>query len=217
MVFLSYAYAGAYVTEQFAWSFALASKNPLVKGMLQAGGYNLPMNRNLLVKQFLSQGSDVAQWLLMLDSDMLFPPTVVDTLVNIAHEWHADVAAAVYPTLEGKATAAMRFEKGWVMTNRWKHNEVRLVDGVGMGCTLISRNLLERLGTKHVAEAWQWFGYDPILLDGKPDRQSDDYTFCERAKKLDPPATIVAAHVPNVCHVKPCELVIETFDEKTTQ
>jgi len=210
MIVVAYAHCGGFVTEPFAYSLFALAKQPEVVGIIPAGGFNLPDNRNAIAREFLRLGPEVARWLLMVDTDMRIPPDAPKGLLAVAQATMAHVVGAVYPRADGVCTAAILHPGGWLPCAGWRVGEVRMVDGVGMGCTLISRDVLALMLEDCVdGEPWPWFGYDDLEVNGKPAVQSEDYAFCRRAHRSTS-TTIAAVMIPGVRHVKPREIEMAT-------
>jgi len=110
-------------------------------------GTYLPKARNFIHNSYLNKSE--SPLLMMLDSDILFPPHIVDILA--AHNkpmvggWYRDKKNAthhpvVYDFLEEKEGV-----------NYWKHRDepgtgLEKVDGMGAGCWLMTREVAETLG-----------------------------------------------------------------------
>jgi len=110
-------------------------------------GTYLPKARNFIHNGFLDAQTP---YLMMLDSDIMFPPHIVDRLMKhnlpIVGGWYRDKNATdhhptVYDFLKED-------EKG---IGYWKHRThagegIEQVDGMGAGCWLMSREVAEKLG-----------------------------------------------------------------------
>ena len=146
-------------------------------------GANIVNARNQTVRVFLDNHD--AEWLFLVDSDMVFDPDTLDRLVDAAdpHErpivgglyfgqWVGSGQPQVFPQLFHWR------EDGLHRATAWPTDELYAVGGTGAGCLLIHRRVLEELRTQH-PEPWPWFqetriGDQPI---------SEDLTFCMRAIK----------------------------------
>ena len=53
----------------------------------------------------------------------------------------------------------------------------------GMGCTLIHRNVFEKLQQILSDDPWPWFGHDIIQTVRGAERAGEDVTFCKRARE----------------------------------
>ena len=105
--------------------------------------------RNYLVERFLERQD--LDWVLMIDSDMIPPPDVVQRLLNGASVPGRDVVAALCFTRHGVpyCPAAGYWTEGedelrWMEPSEFD-GTVRQVDWVGTGCVFIWRRVLERL------------------------------------------------------------------------
>lgn len=158
-------------------------------------GPNVAGPRNEVVKRFLKDTK--ADWLLMLDSDMTFPPDLVERLLANANPDTApivgglcfgfDSAGRVLPTIyqaepEKQGGTGMQFARmlGWVP------NSLTEVAGTGTACLMAHRSVFERITSHQLPgrerpgfnEAYPWFqetshGENPV---------SEDVTFCLRAR-----------------------------------
>ena len=142
-------------------------------------------NRNKLCARFLN--SDV-QWLLQIDSDHAFGPETVYQLMDEADSLDRPIVSALYFGMLNGTPAPMWWEKnergefqvvGSIVAGLQK------IDAAGMGFCLTHRRVLETMRAKSDQnDSWTWFGHDLGILDGKPVRMGEDFTFFERARKL---------------------------------
>lgn len=110
-------------------------------------GTYLPKARNYIHNAFLDSNKE---YLMMLDSDVLFPPNIADRLMAhklpIVGGWYKDKNAADHhPTVYD---FVKEDEDGLC---HWKHRThaddgLEAVDGMGAGCWLMSRGVAEKLG-----------------------------------------------------------------------
>jgi len=128
--------------------------------------------RNVLVEKFLKSN---CTHLLFLDSDMVFPPEIVDLLLK--HD--KDFISALY-VLRKAHRPCYRFKDGdnYKAPEKIEPNKLLEVDAVGLGTCLLKRSVLEKTSSDN---------------DGKPlfkiDYKSrteifgEDVYFCKLAKK----------------------------------
>ena len=130
--------------------------------------------RNSIHKRFVEKSSGVP-YLMMLDSDIVFPPQLVESLMAhklpIVGGWYKDKHAedhhpAVYDYIEDTPDGV----------SHWKHrNEpgqgLEKVDAMGAGCWLMTREVAEALGP----EPYETFG------------GGEDMKLCRKLMELDIP------------------------------
>ena len=126
--------------------------------------------RNDAVRAFLKTESDL---LLFVDTDMVFPPHFLEVLAQADRP----IISALY---YGQEPTGVRFpvahniHEGKVVRARPK-GKIAKVDAVGMGCTLIRREVFESLES---GDAFPWF--QETVLNDQP--IGEDVTFCLRAE-----------------------------------
>lgn len=150
----------------------------------------IPQGRMDVVKSFLETD---AAWLWFLDYDLVFPPISLDTMLKVIETAEPDI----------KILGALYFNRfddgnlwpiwtqpanGLEFTNipSVQLGELRKVSGIGMGCTLIHRDVFEAMAVKYAPDPWYAFGHDLIQdpRDGSFMRAGEDTTFCRRAAEL---------------------------------
>jgi len=126
-------------------------------------------NRNIIVQRFLAGNWD---YLLMLDSDTVPPPSVV----NLA-DYQKDIIGALYfmyKNTEIMPVIFKRAEEGLYEPIRIDNKDgVVEVDAIGTGCIMLSRKVLEDVKAPFLNE----YDADGIKLFGL------DISFCQKAKK----------------------------------
>lgn len=155
-----------------------AANSKHIKFEISAGGAYIAQNRNLICEQALKTS---AEWLWMLDTDVVFPGDMLDRMLEVADPIERPILGAVYFT-----PLEERWCPVWLETiedkdypvQALKIGEVRDLAVVGMGCTLIHRSVLEGMAKTNSEDPWPWFGHDII----KGTRTGEDVTFCYRAK-----------------------------------
>jgi hypothetical protein len=145
----------------------------------------LSRTRNMQAAAFLD--STDAAWLLMIDSDELLSADVFDMLTGAAHDKSHPVVAGLYFGAFPSAgpypqpvPVAYDFKDGsFVPISSIEPRGLRRVDGVGTGCLLIHRSVLEsmRAESEPGLRNWCWFADGPT---GDDRWISEDLTFCRR-------------------------------------
>jgi len=137
-------------------------------------------------------------YVLFVDSDMVFPPDALDRLMAL----NADVATAVYYARTGKHTPQI-YSKIYPRTDEAKQicerftevpNGVFEVEGCGMGLCLIKREVIAEV-TK------EWYApFEPLPGLG------EDFSFCykarERGFKILADSTIEVGHIGEKIYTK---------------
>lgn len=159
-VALGYPY-GAGVTGPFHESvlglqlYELAKPRPLLAHRLPQSGLYIDHNRNAIAAKFMGIPAR-PEWLLQIDSDISFPPTLVETLLELAGRERKILAASVPlgPPLPSSA---------WMMTDQpgiWAGvpsekitAEGVPVDGLATAVILIHRDVLEAIADQ-VGQCW---------------------------------------------------------------
>lgn len=186
-VFLGYADYGQWVPE-FGESLADfflhdAMGDRRVGGRCRAKGPYIAENRTRIVREFLKSP---CEWLWMLDIDLVFPPQILDALMEAADPARRPVVGALYfssyeSTPDGTWWPMWLERQGdqeYCVVSRVQLGEVRELSVAGTGCMVIHRSVLERLAEVHSGDPWPWFGHD--VRGGE--RAGEDVTFCTRAR-----------------------------------
>jgi GT2 family glycosyltransferase len=142
-------------------------------------GPSLGVGRNLLVDEFFKTD---AEWMLMVDSDMTFPPDALDRLALHAHKDKRPIVGGLCMSKDNKPVI-----KKWITAYTMGSAEfaptdgqVVRVDGTGAAFLLVHRSALETMKAKAQPLQPYWFG--EMCMGGK-DRQvlGEDTGFCARA------------------------------------
>lgn len=154
----------------FSWSFILSLLN-LQREMgkefeiLYSQTGDQATARNTILQTAKEAGLD---YVIMIDSDMTFPPFGVKLLLDIMKKYVAKMATGLYfvgPMLnKSYEIASYEMTDGKLFPVK-EHSEPRLIDSCGMGFTLIMRDL---------------FDIKFAFSDGL----GEDFYFCREAKKL---------------------------------
>lgn len=132
-------------------------------GFAFSEGTYLEKARNMIHKKFIESK---APYLMMLDSDVLFPPNLLETLLAhnlpIVGGWYRDKKAADHHP------AVYDFVKEEDGVNYWNHRKVagvglEKVDAMGAGCWLMKRETALALGEEPYSKNLGGGGEDMIL------------------------------------------------------
>lgn len=147
----------------------------------------IPDARSSICERFLKESGD---WLWFLDTDMGFPPNALARLLAVADPVERAIVSGYY---------LVRYDGGeihstWLTvvpeTNALHpihdvpESGLVKVASVGMGCTIIHRNVLEAVAADNSDDSWRFFGHDLVENDGRNVRLGEDVTFCLRAKRV---------------------------------
>ena len=208
-VALGYIHDGDEVTYSFYQStIQLLNYDLLKNARIWAGGWvaircgtdGLQEARNLAVKGFLSD--DKADWLLWVDTDMGFPPDVVDRLFDAADPVERPVMGALCfanrdiedDTMGGRRTVAGPVIMHWTHDGnkhgfdiRWDYPTDTVVrcDGIGSACVLIHRSVFEKVRERY-GDHW----YTRVPNPSTGNIVSEDLSFCVRMMALGIPVHV---------------------------
>lgn len=143
---------------------------------------NISTARNDIVRHFL--GRD-AEWLWMVDTDMVFDPDTLERLVAAADPDTAPIVGGLcfgiedgilFPTLYDIGGDENEIE--FLRYNIWPPDQLMPVFGTGAACLLIHRRVLEVVQAKAFSTVHPWFQEREVM--GKA--VGEDLTFCMRAQ-----------------------------------
>ena len=181
-------------------------------GLGEEPGYWVDDNRNALARKFLQTP---AEYLLSLDTDISIEPTAPYIMLDTMKQRNIPILSAWYVSIfEGQVKPCWYMEnpKGGVDSiSSFKVGEVMPIDACGMGCWMAHRSVFEKFleVPEYAADSWTWFGRDVTTVNGKPAHESEDISFCLRAKKL---GFQIYGHAGvNARHYKRMELGFEEF------
>lgn len=188
-----------------------ADKN--VSTIIGESSCNLPLNRNVIMQRFIDSPKEHGDYLLFLDTDIVFPPYLASILVKVAIETEADIVAVPYQLTNGCSTFGVTSETGGFNTQgEFMYDRAYRIGAAGTGCMLIARDLLVRMKEAYKdREPWPFCGYDRIMINGKGDYESDDYSLCHRATDIG--AKIVGYTGVALSHLKTAPLVFTGLEE----
>jgi len=173
---LSYVTDGNY-RDEFVESLLKTLTSDIQIGVQKAlSGPLISRARNLLAENFLT--SPVFTHMLFVDCDMVWDPDHVKKLI----EADKPIVSGLYyglnrETGEKFPTALMRWDDGSYRPLHRPPKGLKKVDGVGMGLTLIKREVLEALKP----DAKTLWPFAETVIDGRA--LGEDLTFCLRAKQ----------------------------------
>jgi len=169
--------------------------NGTVKGWLHhVSGPVLSLARNTLAEKFLRTDGE---WLLSIDSDMVFQADLADRLLQSADpEERPIVGALCYGMVQeiGMFPAIFRLVNGWpgIILEPPEDTLIR-VDACGAACLLTHRSVFEKM---RGIEIGRW--YDPLYVGERP--LGEDMSFCLRAGRAGLPIWVDTG--ADVKHVK---------------
>ena len=170
---------------------------------------NVSKGRNEIVESMLASPAD---WLLMLDSDMVFEPTLIEDLLNEADPDTFPVVGGLcfgiadgllFPTLYGLTKDGDRLRT--VRYNDVPENAMFQVAATGAACLLVHRRVLEAVKERAFNAAFPWF--QETELHGEP--CGEDFTFCLRAGQCGFPVHVATSVL--VGHHKSQVLTFDMF------
>jgi GT2 family glycosyltransferase len=186
----------------------LGGKQRIVNGggsLDMEGGATIARNRNRLVDMFLKESD--ADWLLQIDTDMVFDPDLVERLVEAAHPVDRpivgglcfavmnDQSRTIWPTLYAFVPGVQRLRR----LTQYPADTLIPVSGTGAACLLVHRTVLEAMRDARTPEGRlrfppprPWFdetkfyeiGDDGQAIQETGDEYSEDLSFCLRAQAL---------------------------------
>jgi len=159
----------------------LCNPGEVIEYVDQQGGFH-DESRNTLVRRFLGD------WLLQLDTDIEFEPDLLARMMLVAKRYKAEVVTCPYRRKEPPHnTVIANYDQDLdeFIALSDAPAEVAEVGACGAGCLLVFRNLFARI--------WNELGEMPFDLTyrgSRGGRWSEDYSFCRRLHKLNPPVKI---------------------------
>lgn len=161
--------------------------------------------RNQLVNSFLTETK--SEWLLMVDSDMVFAPQDIDALFEVADPeevpivgglcFGASITGEMFPTMY--LFAEPTDENPEVVQKIWDYPDYGLckVHGTGAAFLLMHRDTLVKIGGKFQGDS-PWFAEGTVY---KGMVFGEDIAFCTRAMAMDIPIHVHTG--AKIGHVKP--------------
>ncbi len=174
---------GAFAADMM--SLAAARRERFAETIRVCSGGLLSRTRNTIVAQFLDRTE--AAWLWMLDTDHRVPVAVFDMLVDAAHDTAVPVVGGMMfgawpsdgPYPRPIPLAYDYIDGSFMPISGIEPRGLHRVDGVGTGCVLVHRSVLQAMrdDADEGLRDWCWFQDGPIG-DGR--WLSEDLTFCKR-------------------------------------
>lgn len=167
-------------------------------------GPRIASARNAVVRTFLAD-KPKAEWLLMLDTDMVFEPDLLDHLISVADRDDRPIVSAlafgggygetIFPTMYRMGYAGLK------VMETFPPDELVAVDGTGAACLLLHRDALVKVGQAY-APPYPWF----VEAESNGMEIGEDLAFCIRARRCGLPIYVHTGI--QVGHVKPKVLTI---------
>jgi hypothetical protein len=180
------------------------SPQKLLGGTQHTQGLYVADNRTLLVQRFLESECD---WLLQIDTDIAFEPTLLEEMLELAGDEKKILAASVPLGEKFRSCAFMRDEEkvgGW--RDLWPVPLKPIeCDAIATACCLIHREVFETIADQH-GQCWFHHIYLPDSPIATPPRdfkflsQGEDIAFSVRAARTG--FKMWAVHVPGIRHHK---------------
>lgn len=136
---------------------------------VQTENTNVIGTRNAMVREYFH-----GDYLLFADADQVFPPTSLAKLIR----WNQPIVGAliiqrVQPYMP--CAAYGNPQDGYCKVFNWPENALIETDVVGMGLTLIKREVFEQIEDENP--------FDPIYVEEDKSLAAEDYSFCYRAQQ----------------------------------
>src|SRR6266704_401514 len=178
-----------YVRGEFmesALALAHFSETTIDTFLPQRSGPNIVRARNAICRKFMTE--QTAPWLLMVDTDMVFNPDVLDRLVAAAHPVDRPIVGALCfsESDNGGEPYSTMYEivqrgpqRTFARYAQWEEDTLKPVTGTGTGCLLVHRDALDRIAqAKPLSTVTPWFKemvLDQLLM-------GEDLYFCLKAQ-----------------------------------
>lgn len=186
-----------YVRAEFMASMLAlthASEAPIDSIQEIRSGPNISRARNMMCRKFMED--QTAEWLLMIDSDMVFAPDTLDRLIAVAHRKHRPIVGALcfsegddggdpYSTMYELIEKEPGFP-AFVRYSQWPDDAMVRVGATGTGCLLVHRDALDKVAKAKPDPICPWFRESYL---GKS-MIGEDLTFCLRAAAADVPVHV---------------------------
>lgn len=160
------------VNAFFAESIRVVAASMPVRWCTQFSGPMVDKARNAIVEKFLATKSE---YLLFVDTDMIFTPRMVVDLMAKASEDR--IIGGLCLAVDGTPTARVRKDGMWYPIKPTP--DVMAVDYTGAAFTVAHRDIYEKM-KPHYSEARPWYAFTE--RDGQS--SGEDAEFCRRASEL---------------------------------
>lgn len=193
-----------------------AYHNRYIAGTLSGkSGANISKQRNVNMHVTLDQ-YETAEWILLLDTDMVCPPDTIDRLIASADPIERPIVGGLcfgydeetrraFPTLylqDEKTGLLMRLDSGYPKDTLCR------VSATGTACLLVHRSVFEKIQSEEPNNQYPWF-YE--MNDGT-NWWGEDVIFCLRSGSLDIPIYVDTSI--KVGHRKEIEINEEFYDRQ---
>jgi len=181
---------------------------------------NISAARNAIAASFLAGD---AEWLFMVDTDMVFGPDTVDRLVAVADPVKAPVVGGLCFGVDGGRLFATMYdlsgtvdEPAVVRYDDWPRDTMFQVFATGAACLLIHRTVLERIRDHRDEETDRPFSpvntwFEETTFNASM-RMGEDVTFCFRANRVG--ASVWVHTGVEVGHVKHTVLTADVYEQQ---
>lgn len=165
--------------------------NPKVTVRLIDGDALISRSRSRAATSFLRSTKD--ELLMFIDDDIVISPFDASKLMHEAHQLKLPIVGAAYATKSktnpGLAVRPLNSDPLEFGTN----GKLVRMASISTGCMVISREVLERLIKENVAPwckhgnggYYPFFQHQKMIIDGVWEDVSEDWYFCEKARKYD--------------------------------
>lgn len=172
---------------------------------------NISTGRNTLVERFLESN---CEWLIQIDSDMVWQPDAVHQLLAVADPVERPVIGGLCFAMEGDTGLIWPtiFDLGgteenleFIRWDAWEDGAILPVASTGAAFLLAHRSVFEAIRDRKFSEAYPWF--QERELGGL--RAGEDVTFCIRAAGVG-----VKVHVHTgvgIGHIKKHTITVEGY------
>lgn len=224
-VVVGYCHPGVVRAEWHESMFNLLAYDATHSRRVLAGGRygvqssaNISAARNQIVEGFLSTE---AEWLFMVDTDMVFEPDLIDRLVAAADPVKAPVVGGLCFGIDNGALFATMYDLSGTVDDPavvrydvWPRDRMHQVFATGAACLLIHRGVLERIRDHRDETTGRPFSpvnvwFEETTFNGSM-RMGEDVTFCFRANRVG--ASVWVHTGIHVGHVKHTVLTADVYD-----
>ena len=156
--------------------FEGAKKNKLA--WMNVKAFPVDFARNWAVKRFLeTKAYAEMEWMLFLDIDQTFPRDTISMLMDAAEQTQSKVVSGTYFKRNFHSEiVGWKYNAAQTIVEPVLDGTVQPVEIIGMGCALIHREVIEKIG-------YPWFQYGP-LHESVQNISTEDIHFCQRCKEL---------------------------------
>ncbi len=159
----------------------------LVVDIGSQNGLYIADNRDKTVENFLKHPKK-PKWFFSIDTDIVWDPEQFYILLEAAAQSNCPVLGGMYFTFiaEGTIHPVWRQRAGdaFAPVAGAFGSGIHQIDILGMGFTVIRRDVLEKMGEAYKDDRWRWFGHDEIHFEGRNQAMGEDVGFCERARAI---------------------------------